>query len=138
RTIDYEPGNSIIPPPYQTEPLEVKHNNPVPAIIGVIAMLIGIGLAVFWSLSNPSTDEAPIAMEAGSIGMVQGPVSSIRVTEDTPLRAGQRLHVLWDNNWYMGTAMHVDPTNGEVIIRYDGWGEQYDELVPRNRLRLVK
>ena len=32
--------------------------------------------------------------------------------------------------------MHVDE-NGEIIIRYDGYGEGYDEVVPRERLRLI-
>jgi len=141
RPIDYEPGNSIIPPPYQSEPLEVKHNSPLPAIAGIVAMLFGIGLAIVWSLAKPAPEEAvsmSTPMEAAAIGMVKGPVSPIMVTRNTPVVTGQRFHVLWGDFWYMGTAIHVDPYNGDIIIRYDGWGDQYDELVPRERLRMVK
>ena len=137
RAIDYIPGDSIIPPPYQAEPLEVKRNNPLAAIIGIVAMLVGIGLAVAWSLYSPSEGGAPAQVEAAAIGTVSGPISNIAVTDQTAVKAGQKFHVLWEDNWYMGTAMHVDAA-GNITIRYDGWGEQYDEVVSRDRLRLVR
>lgn len=139
RAIDYEPGDSIIPPPFASEPIEVERTSPLPAILGILALVVGIGFALVWWLSGPMTSgTSPQQMDAATIGSISGPVSNIPVMATTPIRAGQKFHVKWGDGWYMGTAMHVDPSNGEIIIRYDGWGDQYDEVVPRDRLRMIK
>ncbi|MBN2530357.1 MAG: hypothetical protein JXR76_28470 [Deltaproteobacteria bacterium] len=139
RTIDYEPGDSIIPPPFSTEPIEVERTSALPAILGILALVVGIGFALVWWLSEPvkSTMSAE-QIDAATMSGISGPVSNIRVTKETPVKVGQQFHVKWGDQWYMGTAMHVDPTNGEIIIRYNGWGDQYDEVVPRERLRQLK
>lgn len=139
RYIDYEPGDSIIPPPYSTEPLDVKRNSALLPVLVVVALMIGIGLALVWWLSEPTKSSMPPGqINAATLGSITGSISNIRVNSNTPVKVGQKFHVNWGDQWYMGTALHVDPNNGEIIIRYDEWGEQYDEVVPRERLRMVK
>jgi len=137
RAIDYEPGDSIVPPPFSAEPLEVRRSSPVPALIAIAALVGGVIIAAILTLTNPVNTNSGDAAAMDPRSPISGPISTHLVTDDTVIVVGQKLQVEWGDNWYMGTAMHVD-TNGEIIIRYDGWGDMYDEVVPRSRLRLIE
>jgi predicted nucleic acid-binding Zn-ribbon protein len=139
RAIDHVPGETMASATTATEPLVVTRRKPLLELLGILAMIIGIGMAAFLSLYHPV--RYPVnahQFEAAALGAVSGPVSEQLVTANTPLQAGQRFHVKWGNDWYMGTAVYVHPATGEVLIRYDGWGADFNEVVPRERLRLVK
>ncbi len=138
RAIDYVPGDSIIPPPLSEEPLEVKRNNPYPALFGILALISGIAFALIWTLSEPiPAGKVTESITVDEKSPISGPISDIRVTADTPVTVGQQFQVQWGDKWYVGTARFVD-ANGDIVIRYNGWGERYDEVVPRERLRLLK
>jgi hypothetical protein len=55
--------------------------------------------------------------------------------EGTALEAGQRVQIEWMGAWYDGRVLETRPDGG-VRVRYEGWGEAYDEDVPRNRVRV--
>ena len=124
--------------PNDNEPLKVERNSPLPALIGLLVLVGGIAFALIMTLKD-STQSATsaIAVEDAARQPIAGPVSKITVTAETPVKQGQKFHVNWNDNWYQGTALNVD-SNGEITIRYDGWGEQFDEVVHRDRLRLIE
>jgi hypothetical protein len=57
------------------------------------------------------------------------------VTAQTRLQAGDAVLVEQDGSWYEGEILSVRK-NGRVKVRYGGRGTEWDELVPRSRLRL--
>ncbi|MBN2527002.1 MAG: hypothetical protein JXR76_11465 [Deltaproteobacteria bacterium] len=123
------------------EPLEIKRDSPIPALMGLLVLIGGIIFAVVWTLgdSNDEISTATSAIEVNNDGKkpIAGPISTIEVTAETPVKAGQKLHVKWGENWYRGKAMQVG-SNGEITVHYEDWGDNYDEVVPRERLRLAE
>lgn len=118
---------------------KVAREKPLLETLGILAMIIGIGLAAFWSLYHPPRHPVSAPQnEAAALATVDGPISNQQVTVNSPLKAGQKFHVLWGGDWYTGTAIYVHPATGEVLIRFDSQGEEFDAVVPRERLRLVK
>lgn len=137
RALDYVPGSSIVPPPFESEALEVKKNSILLPLLLFSGLLVGIAFTIYLAVNSQITAatqaDAPLVRE----GAVTGPISPRIVSASTPVEYGQRFHVKWGDNWYLGTAIHVN-TAGEITIRYDGWGAEYDEIVDRSRLRLIE
>jgi hypothetical protein len=57
------------------------------------------------------------------------------VTDDTPLAVGTKVVAQWGNQWWDAEVLIVNP-DGKVKIHYPGWDSKFDEVVPRDRLRL--
>ena len=57
------------------------------------------------------------------------------VTADTPLKPGDTLQAKWAGMWWPAEVVEV-LERGRVKIHYTGWDAQWDEAVPRSRLRL--
>jgi hypothetical protein len=57
------------------------------------------------------------------------------VTDKTPLKAGERVHVEWQGSCWTGEVLALND-DGTVRIRYVGWGSEWDETVARSRLQL--
>ena len=68
----------------------------------------------------------------GSIVAVE-PSGSV-VTADTELHVGQPVQVAWNGSWYAATVLEL-MDDGQVRIHYEGWSDNYDEVVPRSRIR---
>ena len=139
RAIDYFPGDTIIQPrpqKPQQEATEVQRStSPAAAIILVLLTVLGFAVLFLFpqALNVPSGQFHP-----DTSGLVIGMVSEIPVTAQTPVTVGQRLHVQWENSWYTGTAAYVDTKTGDITVRYTRWGMLQEEIVPRERLRLVR
>ena len=80
----------------------------------------------------------------GSAQMAPGPLcySSLDkfflgdpVTDQTPLRPGDKVHVEWNSTWWAGEIVALNPDRS-VRIHYSGWESQFDETVPRTRLQI--
>lgn len=56
------------------------------------------------------------------------------VGPDTPLEIGSPVLVWWGETWWPAQILSLEP-EGEVRIRYTGWGAGWDETVPRSRLQ---
>jgi hypothetical protein len=61
--------------------------------------------------------------------------SSGKVTTATVLKKGQRLETQWGSKWWDAHVIDVLP-DGSVKVHYEGWSDNFDETVPRDRLRL--
>jgi hypothetical protein len=57
------------------------------------------------------------------------------VAADTPLRPGGAVMAEWAGAWWPAEVVAVRD-DGHVQIRYPGWGDYWDETVPRDRLAL--
>ena len=139
RAVDDPLEIPMAPASTKSEPLRMTRQYSLTEILGILAMILGMGLAAFGVLYHPVRHPVSAQqVEAVALGTVTGPISTHPVTVSTPLEAGQKFHVRWGKDWYLGTATYVHPATGEVLIRYDGWQTGQDEVVPRERLRLVK
>lgn len=65
----------------------------------------------------------------------QPPPSGRAVTSAGELRAGQSVLVLWSGTWYP-SVVRSTTQDGQVRIGYVGYGEQSDETVALDRVRL--
>jgi beta-lactamase regulating signal transducer with metallopeptidase domain len=54
---------------------------------------------------------------------------------DTPLKPGDLVLVQWQSQWYAADVLEVQD-DGKVKVHFRGWGDQWDEAVPRERLQL--
>jgi hypothetical protein len=77
------------------------------------------------------TDETATTGAPGAIDATQAPAA----TAATPLRAGQSLFVRSGSSWYAARVLALE-CGSLVRIRYAGWGAEWDETVPRDRVRL--
>lgn len=51
------------------------------------------------------------------------------------LSEGQVVEVLWGDTWYTGKVIdQID--DGQIAVHYEGWSEKYDEVVPRELIRI--
>jgi hypothetical protein len=57
------------------------------------------------------------------------------VTARTPLKVGDKVQAQWNGMWYPAEVIEV-MERGRVKVHYSGWGDYWDEAVPRSRLRL--
>jgi hypothetical protein len=57
------------------------------------------------------------------------------VGPDTPLEAGSRVLARWQGYWFPAEVVALE-AGGLVRIHYTGWGDEWDEAVPRDTLRL--
>jgi hypothetical protein len=48
-------------------------------------------------------------------------------------KAGDKLQVEWQNQWYPATILEVG--NGKYKVHYDGWGAEWDEWVTLSRMK---
>ncbi|MBN2717655.1 MAG: hypothetical protein JXX14_17525 [Deltaproteobacteria bacterium] len=140
RAINYFPGDTIIRPP--AAPTTAKPTAPMTRSesIGTIVTMILLTILGFTIMFLfPQTLNVPgTAIQSAPSWGVTGPVSDEQITLATPIRVGQQLQVNRGDNWYVGTAIRVDRTNGNVTVRYTRAGKEYEETVPRQRLRQVE
>lgn len=66
-----------------------------------------------------------------------GPIdeSTVPVTAQTLLQPGQALQVKYGETWYTAEVVGFE-SDGGIHIRYFGWGPSWDEIVPREDLRV--
>jgi hypothetical protein len=57
------------------------------------------------------------------------------VDANTPLQVGSRVIAKWGDHWWDAEVIGMEP-NGHVRIHYTEWESRFDEVVPRDRLRL--
>jgi hypothetical protein len=83
------------------------------------------------------TAERKQALLEGREQFKPGPIeeSALPVEENTPLQPGLALQVKYGNGWYAGEVIGFE-SDGGIHVRYFGWGEFWDEIVPRSDLRL--
>ena len=58
------------------------------------------------------------------------------VETDSPLEVGARLVGEWSGKWQRVTVLALKD-DGQVRIHWEGWSDQWDEDVPRSRLRFL-
>ena len=140
RAIDYQPVATLMEKNDTTTrsaaKAEASEMSPVAA--AALLMVALLGFAVLWLIPGPLNNPDVTTIQMNPTGIVTGPVSKHHVTASTQVHMGQKLHIKWGNNWYEGTAIKVDNPGGDITVRYFRWGERFDEIVPRTRLRLVK
>jgi hypothetical protein len=78
-----------------------------------------------------------IPLGANAINFGPGPIApgGAPVTERTLLNVGDPVDVNWNDQWWKGEVLSVI-ADGTVKIHYTGWSDDWDEVVPRSRLRL--
>jgi hypothetical protein len=81
-------------------------------------------------VTAPSPAVAPAESDNGPITP-----SDRLVDDEADLAIGAHVQVEWKGNWWRGEVMQV-LDDGTVLIHYTGWGDNWDEVVPRSRLRL--
>lgn len=47
-----------------------------------------------------------------------------------------KLHVEWQGSWWPATVLRQQ-RGGAALIRYDGYGPEWDEVVPASRMKLL-
>lgn len=57
-------------------------------------------------------------------------------TADAPLPAGLRVHVEWRGNWFIAEIVDAPYGSNTVRVHYVGWDAEWDEDVPRDRVRV--
>jgi hypothetical protein len=139
RAIDYVPGSSIIPPKFEPT-LKVKRANMFSAAGIVLVVIAGVFALFDWGLGkqvfNPNSTTIS-DLKAAVLGLVPGSQPGVRLPDDFVIEQGQSFYVKWGDGWYHGTAL--DQANQEyVLIRYKNWDESHDEIVSRDRLRLIR
>lgn len=137
RTLDYVPSDSIVPPPLITPTLAVKRSSLLPAMGVVFALVAAVGFAMVWLMGDPLKSDGDARLERMNYGAIAGPISTQPIPSNRRIFKGQKFHVQWEGEWYLGTATYIDE-QGKITIHYNGWGQEYDEIVPRNRLRIVE
>lgn len=55
---------------------------------------------------------------------------------DQPLPAGLRVHVEWRGSWYIADILDAPYGSPSVRVHYVGWDAEWDEDVPRERVRV--
>lgn len=88
-----------------------------------------LGIIGSWKFSR--------SIRSGVVTLQSVPSTGIPVANTTKLKVGQRLQVESSGAWWAGKVLELRP-KGNVKIRYVGWGKQFDEVVPRSRLQLLK
>lgn len=139
RAIDYVPGSSIIPPKFEPT-LKVKRANLFSAAGIVLIVLAGIFVLYNWGFGKqvyyPISDTAS-GLVASILGELSGSLPGKRLPADFVIEPGQAFYVKWGDGWYRGTAL--DQANQEyVLIRYKDWDESHNEIVSRDRLRIIR
>ena len=83
------------------------------------------------------TPERRKALLAGTESFNPGPIaeSTQPVTDKTVLTKGQALQINYSSTWYAGEVIGFE-SDGGVHVRYFGWSQSWDEVVPRSDLRL--
>jgi hypothetical protein len=56
------------------------------------------------------------------------------LTAETPLKVGDPILIEYYGSWWEGEVLALK-SNGDVRIRYTGYGSDWDETVPRSRVR---
>lgn len=139
RPIDYDPGPSIIPPPPPEQPIKVKRGSMLSAVGIVLVFAAGAGFLLSWALGaqvfNP--DAEPQKISQAKLAPIFDRMPGSAVGADARLTAGQSVYVKWGGGWYRGTILEAQTANS-ILIRYDGWEDSYNEVVPRDRLRSLK
>ena len=83
------------------------------------------------SKAKKSLGSSQNGLTFGSTALRGNPVNA-----ETKLKAGQRVLIEWRGSWWGG---HIIKTmkDGKAEIHYDGHSDDWDEIVPRSRLRML-
>jgi hypothetical protein len=67
---------------------------------------------------------------------MRGPVppTGRTIGPDTPLTAGGQVLVEWRGFWWQASVVSLE-ADGSVRVHYAGWGDNWDEVVPRSRMQ---
>ncbi|MCB9656260.1 MAG: hypothetical protein H6726_01320 [Sandaracinaceae bacterium] len=57
-------------------------------------------------------------------------------TPDTDLPVGLAVHVEWRGRWYRAEILEAPPYGETCRVHYPGWSDEWDEEVPRTRIRV--
>ncbi len=66
--------------------------------------------------------------------MVATPVATAKPKDDLILGRDAAVEVEWHGTWY--AAVVLDPSGDGFLIHYDGYSDEWDEVVPRDRIRM--
>lgn len=139
RAIDYEPGPSIVPPRFDEPELKVKRVNWFSAAGIVLVFAAGLGLLLFSAFggqpSNPKTTTAPT--ENASLGAVFDRVPGTSLGAAASVQKGGAYFVKWGDGWYPAKVLEV-LSQDEFVVQYDGWSVDHNEIVTRDRLRVLR
>ena len=138
RPLDYVPGSSIIPPVFEPT-LKVKRANLLSAAGIVMAVLAGIAFLLFWGLGDQVFNvhsKQTVGVDSASFGSITGRIPGTYIDDKYLIQPDQTFYVKWGDGWYVGTVVDVI-TQNQIVIRYDGWGNEQNEVVTRNRLRAI-
>jgi hypothetical protein len=61
--------------------------------------------------------------------------SGIQVGPDTPLDVGSKVLAFSMGGWWRAEVLALE-ADDSVRVRYPGWGDMFDEVLPRSRLQL--
>jgi len=76
------------------------------------------------------------ALDADAIPVVPITQTGQAIDAETPLEVGTIVCAEWRGFWWRASVVALEP-NGDVRVHYDGWGERWDETVPRSRLQFA-
>ena len=137
RPLDFVPGSTIIPP--QIEPdFKVKRANMLSAVGIVLVVLVGVVFLLNWAFHDRLFNQQArtASVETADFGAITGRLPGLTLLPDVRIESGQSYYVHWGNGWYLGTVVTVADQNN-VVIQYDGWGDYQNEMVTRDRLRVI-
>lgn len=139
RAIDYDPGPSIVPPRIDESELKVKRANWFSAAGIVLVFAAGVGFLLFWAFGdqvfNPKSN--PSAVETAGVGAVFDRVPGKALSPDVPVQKGGAFFVKWGDGWYPAEVLEVLGPD-EFLVQYDGWSVDHNEIVSRDRLRILR
>lgn len=50
-------------------------------------------------------------------------------------KVGDKVQIDWKGSWYEGKIVQVNEEEGTYLVSYDGWGEESNEWVGKDRLK---
>jgi hypothetical protein len=100
---------------------ELKRNPPAG-----VAVISGPGSTAG---AKPGT---PVGRNTAGTGSKENPPGF--AADELNVKKGVKIFAWWGSKWWDGEA--VSTRKGEVLVHYDGWGSNFDEWLPLDRIRL--
>ena len=136
RKLEYVPGSTIIPPKIDPR-LKVRRGSMASAVGIVMVMLAAAIVLVDWTYNDHIFSRAGSSeVESANFGAITDRLPGISLRADFHVETGQTFYVKWGHGWYLGTVVMVEDQN-HIMIQYDGWGDYQNEMVTRDRLRVI-
>lgn len=137
RQLEYVPGTTIIPPKIEQK-LKIRRGNMASAVGIVMVVLAGVVVLVDWAFNDRIFNrvESSSGIESANFGAITDRLPGIPLRHDFHVESGQSFYVKWGHGWYLGTVVMVEDQN-QIMIQYDGWGDYQNEMVTRDRLRVI-